>query len=252
MDTSPPSSNGAALAKARPLRPRNAATLVIYDLLAGEPRLLMGRRHIDQIFLPGHYVFPGGRVDRGDRLVALASHLSGDQLAKLQLETAAKAQISSCVATSLAVAAVRETFEETGYLVGRVPGGEPPGTATWHDVVAAGFRPGLAELSFFARALTPPGRPRRYDTRFFAVSRCATRGPYSCGDGELEDVGWRSISEVRQLKLPSITRLVVEDFARWLESRTGNAMPAQLDVPFYFQQRGSFQRVVLSRAESAP
>ena len=57
-------------AKARALRPRDAATLIIVDDTSGEPRVLLGRRRLDMVFMPGRYVFPGGRVDRADRQIA--------------------------------------------------------------------------------------------------------------------------------------------------------------------------------------
>ena len=54
--------------KTKTLKPRDAATLIIVDSSSGEPKVLLGRRRMDMVFMPGRYVFPGGRVDPADRL----------------------------------------------------------------------------------------------------------------------------------------------------------------------------------------
>ena len=101
-----------------PLRPRDAATLVIVDTARNEPRVLMGRRRADQVFLPGKYVFPGGRVDRGDGAVEAAHELKDGEIAKLLMDMKGRASVTR--ARALALAAVRETYEEAGIRVGRV------------------------------------------------------------------------------------------------------------------------------------
>lgn len=246
------------------VRPRDASTLVIYDFDTGAARILMGRRRMDQVFLPGHYVFPGGRVDRQDAKRSVATPLHPLQTANLKNGMGARASDSR--AKALGVAAVRETFEETGYLVGTPvqvnTGSGPNPLLPGKSFEDAGFAPALDGLVYFCRAITPPGRPRRYDTRFFAVPRSAVSGPHAKGDGELEDIGWRTLDEVRHLKLPSITRLVLEDISQVLASiqkppvleaateALTVAVPA--GIPFYFQRNGVFQRVVLSRTMGAP
>lgn len=248
-----------AVSSKRALRPRDAATLVIFERLQGcETRILMGRRRKDQVFLPGHYVFPGGRVDTQDKNVVVATALHPDHLANVMMGMSGRP--SAARAQALALAAVRETFEETGYVVGRSLDGIEPAArncpASWQPFLACGLVPALGDLIYFARAITPPGRPRRYDTRFFAVSKSAVSGPHGAGDGELEDIGWRTLDEVRRLKLPSVTRLVLEDFIRLVGPgrANGGAGPASIpdDIPFYFQRRGVFQRAVLSRTNGKP
>jgi 8-oxo-dGTP pyrophosphatase MutT (NUDIX family) len=247
----PPSAAGPAK------RPRDAATLVIIDWSDSEPRILMGRRRMDQVFLPGHYVFPGGRVDPQDRKTPVASQLQPEHSASLMLRMPGQPSVKR--ANTLALAAVRETFEETGLLIGQPSNAMPTdaGQMSWRQVLDSGAAPSLGELVYFARAITPPGRPRRYDTRFFAVTRQAVSGPHGPGDGELEDLGWRTVSEVRSLKLPSVTRLILQDLNQLLETsqfRGGNVQPqaGTAGIPFYFQRNGVFQRVVLSRAAGAP
>ena len=70
-------------AKPRALRPRDAATLIIIDSSSGEPRVLLGRRRLDMVFMPGRYVFPGGRVDPADRQVTVEEDLRPSDLEKL-------------------------------------------------------------------------------------------------------------------------------------------------------------------------
>src|SRR5262252_5568929 len=107
--------------KPRALRPRDAATLIIVDMASGEPRVLLGRRRADMVFMPGRYVFPGGRVERADRQIAVEHDLKAGDLKKLMLWM--KGTPSEARARALALAAVRETFEEAGLLIGRPLGG---------------------------------------------------------------------------------------------------------------------------------
>jgi 8-oxo-dGTP pyrophosphatase MutT (NUDIX family) len=229
---------GEASSKVRALRPRDAATLIIVDAAAGEPRVLLGRRRADMVFMPGRYVFPGGRVDRTDRLIAVDDDLKGDDLKKLMV--AMKGPASEARARGIALAAVRETFEEAGLLIG-MPTNATHAAANWQAFYAAGFQPALTQLTFFARAITPPGRPRRYDTRFFCVpvEAVAHRVPIAEG-GELSDLEWHSISQARSMELPNITRVVLEDLNERIS--TGGLHDSSIAVPFYHRRNGTFRR----------
>jgi 8-oxo-dGTP pyrophosphatase MutT (NUDIX family) len=225
--------------KARALRPRDAATLIIVDSSSGEPRVLLGRRRLDMVFMPGRYVFPGGRVDPADKQIAVEDDLKPRDLEKLMV--AMKGTRSVARARALALAAVRETFEEAGLLIG-TPLGEavPPKAPTWQDFFAAGYRPALAQLTFFARAITPPGRPRRFDTRFFCVQADAIVHRVKIADGELLDLEWHSIAQARSLELPNITRVVLEDLGERIAA--GALQTGDIPVPFYHRRNGSFRR----------
>lgn len=233
-------SDAAEAPRPQRLRPRDAATLIIVDRTAGEPRLLMGRRRTDQVFMPGKYVFPGGRVDRADRSIASADQLSPLDEAKLLL--AVKGSASPVSARAIALAAIRETFEEAGLLIGA------PGTAstkaangTWNKFLSHALLPKPGALSFFARAVTPPGRPRRFDTRFFWTDRTAVALQLAACDDELTDLNWFTVEEIRGLDLPAITRVVIEDLCDHLK-----AGAADLPVPFYHHRAGSFRRELLT------
>lgn len=237
------SSSGGAGGLSKAQRPRDAATLVLVDLASGEPRLLMGRRRASQVFMPNKVVFPGGRVDDEDRTIESADELTDDELAKVLLQM--KGRPSPARARSLALAAVRETFEETGVIIGR-PSTAVPTTeaANWQAFFAQGYLPSLNGLSLFARAITPPGRPRRYDTRFFCASIDTVVAQTGQLDDELSEVTWYSIPETSELDLPPITRVIIEDLGDRLKA--GPLGPMAAPIPFYHQRHGTFRRDLLS------
>jgi 8-oxo-dGTP pyrophosphatase MutT (NUDIX family) len=144
-------------------------------------------------------------------------------------------------ARALALAAVRETFEEAGLLIGSpAQAGPPPRAHAWQQFFSHGYRPALAQLTFFARAVTPPGRPRRYDTRFFCVAAEAIVHRVAAADGELSDLEWHSIEQARALELPNITRVVLEDLSERIAA--GALQKCDVPVPFYHRRNGTFHR----------
>lgn len=226
------------------LRPRDAATLIVVDTSSGEPRVLLGRRRLDMVFMPGRYVFPGGRVDPGDRHVPVEDDLEQGNLEKLLVGM--KGDPSLVRARALALAAVRETFEEAGLLIGK-PAQEGialPKAKAWQAFFAHGFRPALAPLTYFARAITPPGRPRRFDTRFFCAPAEAIVHKIAIADGELSDVEWHSIPQARNLELPNITRVVLEDLGERIAA--GALRRSDAPVPFYHRRDGNFHRDLIT------
>jgi 8-oxo-dGTP pyrophosphatase MutT (NUDIX family) len=227
------------------LRPRDAATLVLVDTASGVPKVLMGRRRAGQVFMPSKVVFPGGRVDEADKLVRSGDALARSETEKLLIEM--KGRPSEVRARALALAAIRETFEETGVIVGRTSTAKaprstdlPPAWRAFHD---AGFEPLLSELCFFARAITPPGRPRRYDTRFFCASANLIAAETGASDQELDRIGWFSLEDTKGLDLPPITRVILEDLVDRLDA--GPLGPLPHPVPFYHHRQGSFLREFL-------
>jgi 8-oxo-dGTP pyrophosphatase MutT (NUDIX family) len=114
---------------------------------------------------------------------------------------------------ALALAAVRETFEETGLVVGRPAEGAakpkriPKG---WEHFLATGMAPALDGLTYVARAVTPTGRPRRFNARFFVVDAEAISGEMA-DSGELLKVRWFSLPDARKLRIRPITELVLAE-----------------------------------------
>lgn len=237
-EKSAPVSGEAKVAGVR-LRPRDAATLVLVDRKGAEPRVLMGRRRASQIFLPNKFVFPGGRVDRADRTALSHDELPAAVVRRLLHDM--KGRPSEARARALALAAIRETFEEVGLVIGCRPAahsaGSPPRHPTWRRFAETGFVPALSQLTLLARAITPPSRPRRYDTRFFLADAGCITSDLRFGDDELGDIGWFTLDEMRALDLPNITRAVLEDLARRLADPDKDQ-----PLPYYSFRNGSFRR----------
>ncbi len=210
--------------------PRDAAALVLCRRDQGEPQILLGRRHGGLAFMPNLYVFPGGRVDPADARAARATDLRPEVLAKLvRGATPARAR-------ALALAAIRETYEEAGLLVGARTAAPPRSRSeTWAAFFRNGIVPALHGLDFIARAITPPGNPRRFDTRFFLADASHAHAPDALGgSGELLDLRWVALSKTRELPLPEATVMVIGE----VEKRVAARDPAALPVPFARFTRG--------------
>ncbi len=223
-------------------RPKDAATLIILDRSEAMPKVLLGKRHEAHAFMPGKFVFPGGRVEAVDHLMPVASELDPRVQKRL---LAGCGRRSAGQARALALAAVRETFEETGLMLGVKQAGasKSPG-GLWTAFADAGVHPDLAAMHFVARAITPPGRPRRFDTRFFAVDAelIAHRVDGIVGaDAELVELVWIPIAETKRLGLLTITTVVLEE----LQARAAAGMSHDLPVPFYRMLKGRFVREML-------
>ncbi|WP_291838487.1 NUDIX hydrolase, partial [Brevundimonas sp.] len=158
------------------------------------------------------WVFPGGKVERSDAAAAFATDLKPAEAARLAREVPVRR------ARALALAAVRETYEETGLLLAEPA---PPASVAggWREFRAVGALPDLAALSYVARAITPPGRTRRFDARFFMADVSALLHPEpTAGSGELDEIAWLPLVEARALDLPAITRFVLGEVAERLNA----------------------------------
>jgi len=222
------------------LRPKDAATMLILDRTATKPQVLMGKRHPGHKFMPGKYVFPGGRIDASDRLMPATGAL--EQICETRL-IARTVRPSISRARALALAAIRETFEETGMLFGTTDYGAPEKApaGSWSEFAGHGVFPDLGAVTFVARAITPPRRPKRFDTRFFTVDAQAVAlridnvvGP----DSELIDLVWVDFDEAKQLDLPTITKVIIQE----VEARIAGGFAPYLPVPFFWEKHGSFVR----------
>lgn len=191
------------------LRPKDAATLIALRRDGDAVRVLMGRRSDAHAFMPGMVVFPGGRVDRGDRFAPAADALDAQVEAKLI--AAMRGRPSPARARALALAAIREAFEETGLIVGR-PGApaRPVRDPAWAAFLAHGALPSLAPLRFVAQAITPPGRIRRFDARFFAIFAEEAAAEVTAPHQELLSPEWLTFDQALQHPVPRITRIVLD------------------------------------------
>lgn len=224
-----------------PLRPRDSATLILLDRRGSDVLVLMGRRHARHAFMPGKFVFPGGRTDPGDSRVPVAAGLPAPEEARI---AGNGARATAARARAIAMSAVRETYEEAGLLIGR-KGSFATTKPGWEAFAAHGVRPALDGLRFIARAITPPGRVRRFDSRFLAAwrSEVAVALPDGGPTDELEELVWLPIAEAEKLDLPQITSTVLRDLDQRLaedpELRPGGA------VPFYRMIKSHFQREII-------
>ncbi len=220
---------------------RHAATVVLWRQgPGGGPEVLMGQRGEKAAFMPSKYVFPGGAVDPADTDVVLAADLPTGCAARLAVD-------ASIAAQTLAAAAIRELWEETGLALG-IPGtwNAPPADKDhdWASFAARGLRPAAGAMEFIFRAITPPGRPRRFDARFFLVPATQIAGDiddFSAASDELSHLHWIDLAQTRSLDLPFITEVVLAEVAAVL--RTG--LPPE-GVPFFDNSstRPQFRRLL--------
>ncbi len=206
---------------------RDAATVVLIRDAAGSgtPRVLMGQRGAGAAFMPNKFVFPGGAVDASDAEVPVIG-------AEAEPDRTRLAEDAGLVAPhSLYAAAIRELWEETGQILGR-PGrwsGSVP--ADWAAFAATGYQPSAEALAFIFRAVTPPGRPRRFDARFFLADAAALASDpddFSRASEELGHLQWVPLDRLRSLDLPFITQVVLAEIAGRLPS-----LAAPPTVPYF-------------------
>src|SRR5436305_12250843 len=169
-----------AAAKPQIVRPRDAASLILLRGRGRDLELLAGRRPLHMKFMPGVYVFPGGAIDREDGR-------------RWRVETGGDAfppRLLRC-----ARAALRETWEEVGVLVGRPSHGKriaaPAAALTPVEAAYAGqgLLAAIDVLTYVGRAITPTPVFRRFNTRFFLADGSDVVGVPASSDA-LEGVGW--------------------------------------------------------------
>jgi 8-oxo-dGTP pyrophosphatase MutT (NUDIX family) len=190
---------------ARAVRPRNAATLFIIRRDGAKPRVLMGKRHGGHNFMPNLWVFPGGRIDRADFRAPAATDLRPEVAGKFE------AYMPLTKGRALGKAAIRETWEEAGLLLGR-PAEPRPIAGPWREFLEQGVQPDLEALSIIYRAVTPPNVGKR--------------------------IAWFELEEALELPLPTVTRAVIQETRERLDNpnrpipymrfRMGPARPREL------------------------
>jgi 8-oxo-dGTP pyrophosphatase MutT (NUDIX family) len=169
----------------------------------------MGCRSGGHDFMPNKWVFPGGRVDRGDFTAPAATELRPEVQA--ELARCVPARFSQTLPRALAMAAVRETFEEAGLLLAKPI---PPRSAVggWRAFLAEGAAPDLAALELVARAVTPAAVGKRFDARFFMADASALMSLERAGDtGELAQIDWFTLPDAEGLDLPTVTRMAIRE-----------------------------------------
>jgi 8-oxo-dGTP pyrophosphatase MutT (NUDIX family) len=197
---------------------RDAATVILTRIAEGGPEVLMGQRGAGAVFMPSKFVFPGGGVDPADLDAPRSGYLDDVCTARLSRQVGADAPAPDVIVA----AALRELEEETGLAV-------PP--------------PARGALRFVFRAITPPGRTRRFDARFLLADADALPGDQndlSAASGELSHLRWLALPEARALDLPFITEVVLAEVAALF---AGHDQPG---VPFFDNSGDTprFRRIV--------
>ncbi len=204
---------------------RNAATVIVVCDRTTKPKVLMGQRGSNAVFMPNKFVFPGGAVDTGDADIPLAQMINEPCLTRL-------AEMSDQVLThSICVAAIRELYEETGQILGVKGIWDGTVPKDWNAFSQAGFLPDASGMQYVFRAITPPGRPRRFDARFFFVDADLLRSDlddFSAASEELSHLQWIPLEQVQQYDLPFITEIVLAEISARVNENTPPA-----SVPFF-------------------
>lgn len=204
---------------------RNAATVIVIRNRMTAPAILMGQRGAKAAFMPNKFVFPGGAVDAADAAVPLASGLPPQCAARV-----ADGEDTS-LAHAISAAAIRELWEETGLILGTKGAWQGGVPADWTSFAATGHLPHAAPLQFVFRALTPPGRPRRFDARFFLLDAdeiASDLDDFGAACDELSHLQWVPLSAARSFDMPFITEVVLAEVEARAQDRTAPA-----SVPFF-------------------
>lgn len=193
---------------------KDAATVLLLRKVGPQTKVLMGQRGAKAVFMPDKFVFPGGRVDACDHDLPGAISVSPGERILLETHSDPKA------ADGIANAAVRELWEETGLMLGQASEQSHAVHPDWQGFYGQRLVPDASRLSFFFRAVTPPGRPRRFDARFLLCDADAVIGDlddFSNASGELSHLQWIEIEEARSFSLPFITDVVLCELRDHLE-----------------------------------
>ncbi|MGJ8559287.1 MAG: NUDIX hydrolase [Litorimonas sp.] len=214
-------------------RPRIAATVVLTIGDRHNPKILMGQRSKRHDFMPSVYVFPGGRVDRIDSFAPYAGDLSA------RTERVLEAAVPPRKARAIALSCIRETYEETGLMIGTDAAHQRRNmkNPTYDAFRKAGQVPDISNLEVFGRAITPPHRHKRFDAWFFH-RHLGDVAPPDVGDSrELLNVGWFTLDEIEALELQRATVMMMGVFKDYVRRPTPE--PA---IFFSRARHGTFQQ----------
>jgi len=240
-----PSGEGNAAHSCPVIKPKPAGTLLILDEQNGQPHVLMGRRHKAHTFMPDVFVFPGGRVDRPDNHAPFHSDLTKPTLERL-MASGLKSLATHRRARAFALAAIRETFEEVGMLIGTPLRQDTNETnPVWAPFLNHKQVPNLEPLRYVARAVTPPGWIRRYDTRFFTVTRAAVSLELQDSPtDELSELTWVPLDRTDEYEIPRITQMVLKDVTDRIAAEGTLELRDDHAVPVYATRNGKHRRVM--------
>jgi 8-oxo-dGTP pyrophosphatase MutT (NUDIX family) len=246
--------------------PRAASTTIFVRDGAAKPEILLLKRGARAKFMPNAHVFAGGAVDASDESAQACAVCTGldERLAceRLHLESAGLRHF---------VAAMREAFEECGLLLAYDSAGKWVDLDVWDEPelletrrqlsagsksLAAlceshGWRLAAEQLVFFSHWITPPGVPRRFDTRFF-LCPVPAKQKASLASDEMSELVWITAEQAlaeyaaKRLLLMFPTRTLLAELAEFeridalfdYARRPRKIMPYTPVVPPDFHKRG--------------
>ena len=210
---------------------KNAATVILLRGSQKNPEVLMGQRGKNASFMPNKFVFPGGALDPGDSEIDFNDDIPTKCIEKLRLKA------DPSLAKPLIAAGIRELWEETGLILGSKSKTKMDSIPkNWKDFFALGYQPSADNIEFVFRAITPPGRTRRFDARFFLLSSDNIKGDlddFSKASGELSHLQWIELNSTQNLDLPFITEIVLSEVLSKLKGNRNNG------IPFYYHDSGT-------------
>lgn len=211
------------------MTPRDAASLILHRSTntanGAKLEILLGRRPTKSSFMPDVYVFPGGGVELADSRARPATDLRKEYAANMAVSN------SFARARTIALAAVRETFEETGLIIGHESPHQTSKHSSWNFLVQKNAAADLAILRYIGRAITPTTRSIRFHARFFSCDTQLIQGFESqqlIGNGELLDLQWVDIGATEKLPLRPVTQYMMMQLQKLNQknnlNKAGNAV----------------------------
>jgi 8-oxo-dGTP pyrophosphatase MutT (NUDIX family) len=197
----------------KPIKPKDASTLIIIKKNKKETLVLMGQRPMQSRFMPGVYVFPGGVTEKEDLQAYKFFKLKPNK----QIKKKAVKSYSDSHCQSLLLTAIRETAEETGlYLAEAVKGSSKPfinGDSSWNYFTKKSYIPSIRKLLFFGRAITPSKLKIRFHARFFLAFYEDFLGNMKA-NRELENLDWISLNEAKNKKIADVTEFMLNEIIK--------------------------------------
>lgn len=209
-----------------PVRPRDAASLLIYRHAGSEIQVLMGKRRPGARFLPDVYVFPGGALEAVDALgVALAQSeaqvqagvppdvAAGVGAASMAVRDPASRQTHMHLSPWVRAMAARDVLHASALLRAALREAQEESGWRWAD--ASPPRLDASGLRYLGRAITPAQSPRRFHARFFAVPHTRMLQDPQV-DGELLDLRWVDARNPERLPIIDVTEFMLAELQRAL------------------------------------
>ena len=210
---------------------KNAATIIVLRGSNENSKVLMGQRGEGASFMPNKFVFPGGAVDKGDSGIIPDDKINKEMLLNLKMKS------ESGIESAIVAAGIRELWEETGLILGSFSKHTPTTQhKSWEEFFKNGYQPNAKNMDLIFRAITPPGRTRRFDARFFLVNSENIHGDlddFSNASGELSHLQWIGLTAAESLDLPIITQIVLKEVYSIMNGSS------QSGYPFYYHDGGT-------------